>query len=72
MDSTGMEERVARLEERMTSMVALLGEIREQQREIADTIAHAHGGLKVLLLLGAVAGAVGTLRGVSGWVEKLH
>ncbi len=72
MDAIGLEERVARLEERMVLVHGLLTEIREQQKDMADTIARASGGMRVLLLLGALAGTLGTLRGVEGWVEKLR
>lgn len=68
----GLEERVARLEERLASVHALLMEMREQQKDVADTIARASGGMKVLLLLGGLAGAVGMLRGVEGWVERMR
>lgn len=72
MDAIGLEERVGRLEERMDLVHGLLTEIREQQKDMAETIATASGGLRVLLLLGGLAGAAGALRGISGWVEKLH
>lgn len=72
MDNAGLEERVARLEERVGSVLTLLGEIRERQTDMADTVARASGGLRVLLLLGGLAGAAGVLRSVQGWVEKLH
>lgn len=72
MDPSGLEERVARLEERTASVLQLLTEIRQQQQDMADTIARASGGMKVVLLLGGLAGAAGVFRSVQGWVEKLH
>jgi hypothetical protein len=72
MDATGIEERVARLEERMASVHGLLTEIREQQRDMSEIVARASGGFRVLLLMGGLAGAFGALRGIAGWVDKLH
>lgn len=70
---TGDGERIARLEERMTVLHALLTEIRADQKAMADTIASASGGLRVLLLLGGLAGAFGVLRGfggsLAGWLS---
>ena len=60
-------ERVARLEERMTSLIALLDEIRRDQKELADIVARASGGLRVLLLLGGLVGILGALRNLVGW-----
>ena len=66
-------ERIARLEERMAALHALLTEIRADQKAMADTISRASGGLRVLLLLGSLAGAAGALRGgfalVSAWLS---
>lgn len=64
-------ERVARLEERMTSLIALLDEIRTDQKALSDTVARASGGLRVLLLLGGLAGMVGAIRGILGWATAL-
>jgi hypothetical protein len=64
-------ERVARLEERMTSLVTLLDEIRRDQKVIADTVARASGGLRVLLLLGGLAGLVGAARNLALWASGL-
>ncbi len=64
-------ERVARLEERMTSLIGLLDEIRQDQKELADTVARASGGFRVLLLLGGIAGLVGALRGLFGWAAAI-
>jgi len=61
-------ERIARLEERMAAVHVLLAEIRADQRAMADTISRASGGLRVLLLLGSLAGAAGALRAVVGAV----
>lgn len=73
MEADGLESRVARLEERMVAVHALVAEIREQQRDVADTISRASGGMKVLLLLGGIAGAFGALRAAQGWVTStLH
>jgi hypothetical protein len=62
-------ERIARLEERMAQVQGLLEEIRREQRNLADVVARASGGLRVLLLLGGLAGLAGTLRGVAGWAS---
>ena len=64
-------ERIARLEERMGSLIGLLDEIRTDQKALADTVARASGGLRVLLLLGGLAGAVGAVRGVLGWATAV-
>ena len=64
-------ERVARLEERMTSLIALLDEIRSDQKALADTVARASGGVRVLLLLGGLAGLLGTVRNLVGWAAAL-
>lgn len=61
-------ERIARLEERMAVLLALLTEIRAEQKAMADTISRASGGLRVLLLLGGLAGAAGALRSLGGTV----
>lgn len=55
-------ERIARLEERMAVLHALLTEIRADQKAMADTISRASGGMRMLVLLGGLAGAVGALR----------
>lgn len=60
----------------MGAVHALVSEIRADQRAMADTIARASGGLRVLMLLGALAGAAGALRGlvavVAGWLPHGH
>jgi len=61
-------ERVARLEERMATLLALLDEIRRDQKALADTMARASGGFRVLLLLGGLAGLVGAARTLALWV----
>lgn len=71
MDGIGLDERVARLEERMASVHLLLTEIREQQRDMAETVARASGGFRVLLLLGGLAGLFGALHGLANWVAGL-
>ena len=64
-------ERVARLEERVGLVHALVSEIRADQKEMADAISRASGGLRVLMLLGGLAGVFGAVRGlaaiVAGW-----
>jgi hypothetical protein len=69
-------ERVARLEERIGMVHALVSEIRADQKEMADSISRASGGLRVLMLVGGLAGAVGALRGlaalIAGWVPHEH
>ena len=66
-------ERIARLEERMAALHTLLAEIRADQKAMADTISRAAGGLRVLLLLGSLAGAAGALRGaaagLAAWIS---
>jgi len=64
-------ERVARLEERMGQVQSLLEEIRRDQKDLADVVARASGGLRVLLLLGGLAGLAGALRGIAVWVSSL-
>jgi hypothetical protein len=69
-------ERIARLEERVGLVHALVTEIRADQKQMADAVARASGGLRVLMLLGGLAGAVGALRGlaalVAGWMPHGH
>ena len=76
MDTDSMDARVARLEERMGLVHALVTEIREQQKGLADTVARASGGLRVLLLLGGLGSIAGALRGIAawagGWVSPGH
>ena len=64
-------ERVARLEERVGLVHALVSEIRADQKEMADAISRASGGLRVLMLLGGLASVFGAVRGlaaiVAGW-----
>jgi hypothetical protein len=62
----GDTERIARLEERMTVVLGLLAEIRQEQKEMADTISRASGGMRVLLLLGGLAGLAGAARALVG------
>jgi hypothetical protein len=64
-------ERVARLEERMTTLVTMLDEIRRDQKEFAEIVARASGGFRVLLLLGGLAGLVGALRNMMSWTNTL-
>jgi hypothetical protein len=69
-------ERVARLEERVGIVHALVAEIRADQKDMADAISRASGGLRVLMLVGGVAGVFGAVRGlatlVAGWVPHAH
>ena len=69
-------ERIARLEERMGLVQTLLEEIRREQKELGAVIARASGGLRVLLLLGGLAGVAGALRGIAGlaavWVPHAN
>jgi hypothetical protein len=71
-DAESDGERIARLEERVGVVHSLVMEIRSDQKELAEVVARASGGLRVLMLLGGVAGAVGALRGLGallgGWV----
>lgn len=64
-------ERIARLEERMGSLIVLLDEIRRDQRELTDTMARASGGMRMLLLMGGLAGLAGALHALSGWAASL-
>ncbi len=65
-------ERVARLEERVGLVHALVSEIRADQKEMADAVSRASGGLRVLMLIGALAGVFGAVRGlaaiIAGWM----
>jgi hypothetical protein len=67
---TSDNERIARLEERMTLVHLLLTEIRIEQKQMAETIARANGGFRVVLLLGGLAGMAGTARAVSAWLSS--
>ena len=60
-------ERVARLEERLSAILPLLDEIRVEQKVIANTIARASGGFRMLIMLGGVVGAAGAVRKLLGW-----
>lgn len=73
-------ERIVRLEEQMRGALALLAEIRADQKDhagrlddLARLVAGASGGLRVLVLLGAIGAAWGTLRAfgvsVGGWLS---
>ena len=64
-------ERIARLEERLGGLIAVLDEIRRDQKEMAETVARASGGLRTLLLLGGLAGVVGALHTLAGWAGRL-
>ncbi len=70
------QARIARLEERVGLVHALVTEIRAEQKEMAGAIAGASGGLRVLMLLGALAGVAGALRGiaaiVAAWIPHTH
>jgi len=70
------QERIARLEERVGLVHALVTEIRTDQKQMADAIAGAYGGLRVLLLLGALAGVAGAVRGAAAlagnWLSPAH
>jgi len=70
------QERIARLEERVGLVHALVSEIRADQKEMADAISRASGGLRVLMLVGGGAGVAGVLRAlatlVAGWLPHTH
>lgn len=70
------QARIARLEERVGLVHTLVMEIRADQKQMADAIASASGGLRVLMLVGGLAGVAGVLRGivalVAGWVPHTH
>jgi hypothetical protein len=51
----------------MELVQALLEEIRRDQKDMAETMARASGGLRVILLLGGLAGLAGVLQGLAGW-----
>jgi hypothetical protein len=76
MNDSEDRERVARLEERVGLVHALVAEIRADQKNMAAAISSASGGLRVLMLVGGLAGAIGALRGVSalvaGWLPHGH
>lgn len=64
-------ERVARLEERMATQIGMLDEIRRDQRELADIVARASGGFRVLMILGGLTGLLGAARHLVGWAGSL-
>jgi hypothetical protein len=70
------QARIARLEERVGLIHLLVTEIRSDQKQMREAIASASGGLRVLMLLGGLAGAAGALRGliavVAGWMPHAH
>jgi hypothetical protein len=70
------QARIARLEERVALIHPLLAEIRTDQKQMSQAIASASGGLRVLMLVGGLAGAPGALRGlftvVAGWMAHPH
>jgi len=65
-------ERVARLEERVGLIHAMVAEIRADQKQMAGAISGASGGLRMLMLMGGFAAVVGAVRGlatlVASWV----
>ena len=65
MEALSDAERIGRLEERVAGVHALLTEMRAEQREMAQAMSRASGGLRVLLFLG---GAAGVLRAASAWL----
>ncbi len=69
-------ERVARLEERVGLIHALVAEIRADQKEMAAAISGASGGLRVLMLVAGLAGLAGVLRALAallgGWLPHAH
>lgn len=69
MATEELGQRVARLEERVDTIHAVLTEIRNEQREISNTLAHASGGLRVMKLLGASAAAFGFLNSLAHWAR---
>ncbi len=69
-------ERVARLEERVELIHALVAEIRADQKHMAGAISGASGGLRVLMLVGGFAAVAGAVRGLSAlvanWMSHAH
>ncbi len=69
-------ERVARLEERVGLVHALVAEIRADQKEMAAAISGASGGLRVLMLVGGLAGVAAVLRALTAqfanWMSHSH
>lgn len=63
------QERIARLEERIGLVHSLVAEIRQDQKAMADVIARASGGLRVLILVGGLAGMAGSVRAVAVWAS---
>ncbi len=61
------QERIARLEERIGSVHALVAEIRQDQKAMADVISRASGGMRVLVLVGGLAGLAGVARAIAAW-----
>jgi len=60
-------ERLARLEERSEQIVPMLDEIRAEQKAMAAQMAHAIGGFRALMLLGAFVALFGTVRHLTAW-----
>ncbi len=60
--------RLARLETQFGQLAADMREMRSEQRQHADTIARAIGGVKVLGMLGAVGGLLTLGRALLGWL----
>jgi hypothetical protein len=52
---------------------ALVMEIRADQKQMADAVSRASGGLRVLMLVGGLAGLAGAVRGIAalidGWIR---
>ncbi len=61
-------QRIVRLEEQVAAVRQQIGELREEQRQHAETIARAVGGVKMLAILSALGGAVTLLRTTSWWL----
>jgi uncharacterized small protein (DUF1192 family) len=61
-------ERVARLEERVGLIHALVAEIRADQKQMAASISGAGGGFRMLMLMGGLAAVVGAVRGLTSWI----
>lgn len=62
-------ERIARLEEQVAALRALLTEMHAEQREMVETFTRVSGGFRMVLALGALGAAWGVLRTVGAWIS---
>lgn len=53
----------ARFDTELNAMKSMLTEVRNDTREVRDTIINAKGGWKTLVVVGSIAGTIGALFG---------